>query len=178
MYQDLICLPRYYILIIFVIIMCFIGLYVFEKHNKYQSINNHYYKLPEQKLPEQKLYLENNIGKRDQDVLYNDFAPPERRNPINIRTRGEPDSYQLLGVLLRDNTETAYKLFGRPKYNGSSQYEYYVQGVMHDNNIKLPIKIKGDKEIDDNQIVEIPGTNASKGEFKVKLYNFDLPRYL
>jgi hypothetical protein len=135
---------------------------------------------------EKRIYLNN----RDADVLYNDFVPPERRVPeyqypyrhvkshINIPTRGYPENYQLMGILLRDNTETAYKLFGRQKFPGSSQYEYYVQATMHNNDVKLPIAINGDKEIMDGQNLKLPGMDQSKGDFKVQLYNFDAPRYI
>ncbi len=129
------------------------------------------------------------IQERDERVAYDDFIAPERRQPehaypvkqlknrINIATRGLPDKYQLLGLLLRNNTESAFKLFGRQKYPGSNQWEYYVQGGMSNNDVKIPISIRGDREIEDGQTVVVPGTDHSKGGFKVKLYNFDLPRY-
>lgn len=130
------------------------------------------------------------LNKRDVEVLYNSLMPPERRQPehtyptnyiksqLNIPTRGFPDNYQLVGVVLRNNTESAYRLFGRQKYPGSNQYEYYVEGNMDDTPIKLPITVRGDREIEDNQVIEIPGTNPTKGEFRAKLYNFDTPRYV
>lgn len=125
---------------------------------------------------------------RDSQVKYNDFKPPERRMPeheypdnrlkqiINVHTRGEPDNYQLMGVLLRDNTESAFNLFGRQKYPGSNQYEYYAQGKMQYNDVKLPINNNG-KELYDNDKVRILGTDESKGDFTVNLYKFDEPRY-
>ena len=129
------------------------------------------------------------LSKRDRAILSNDFAPPERRVPeyaypdryvkaqLNIATRGDPDNYQILGIVLRNNTETAYNLFGRQTYPGSNQYEYYVQGNMDGNIVKIPISIRGDKEINDGQVVQIPGTDQNKGVFKVKLYKLDVPRY-
>ena len=129
------------------------------------------------------------LSVRDHDVLYNDLYPPERRMPIynypnqyvkrniNIPTRGLPDNYQMLGIVLRDNTETAYSLFGRQTFPGSTQYEYYIQGNMDGNIVKIPINIKGDKEIEDGQEINIPGTNKRKGDFKVQLYKLDTPRY-
>ena len=184
MYQDIICLPTKYLLTIIIIFIAFSSLFYFEKNNKYYQINQPIKQIPTE--IETKLYLNN----RDADVLYNEFAPPERREPeyqypnkylrnrFDIPTRGTPDNYQLLGVLLRNNTETAYKLFGRQIYPSSSQYEYYALGVMDNNEIKLPIKTRGDREIEDNQVVMIPGTDVSKGEFRVKLYNFNAPRYI
>jgi hypothetical protein len=129
------------------------------------------------------------LTNRDQNVLLNDFTPPERRVPshaypnsvikqqFNIPTRGIPDNYQLLGIVMRDNTETAYNLFGRQTFPGSNQYEYYVQGNLDRNIVKIPITINGDREIEDGQIITIPGTSALKGNFQVKLYKLDVPRY-
>lgn len=129
------------------------------------------------------------IQERDQKVLYNEFVAPERRqqknsyplkqvrNMINLPTRGIPDTYHLVGLLLRNNTETAFKLFGRQKFPGSNQWEYYVHGVMSNNDVKIPIVIRGEREIEDGQTIVVPGTDHGKGGFKVKLYNFDLPRY-
>ncbi len=134
---------------------------------------------------ERKLFLNH----RDKQVLYNDFVPPERRqqeysypynyikNQLNISTRGLPDSYHLMGLLLRNNTESAFNLFGRQTFPGSNQWEYYVQGNMNDTPVKIPIKIRGDREIEDGQIIIVPGSDPSKGNYKVKLYKYDIPRY-
>lgn len=134
---------------------------------------------------ERKLYLNH----RDKEVLYNEFAAPERRqqeyaypyryvrNQLNIPTRGLPDNYQIMGVLLRNNTESAFNLFGRQTFPGSNQWEYYVQGNMKDTPVKIPIKIRGDREIEDGQTVLVPGSDPSKGAYKVKLYKYDAPRY-
>ena len=83
----------------------------------------------------------------------------------------------MLGIVLRNNTETAYNLFGRQTFPGSNQYEYYVQGNMDGNIVKIPIKIRGDREIEDGQGIQIPGTDPAKGAFKVQLYKLDSLRY-
>lgn len=197
--QDNICLPKVHLLIIFAII---IGLASWYIHNdKKKHINEPDYKYNEVLLDnikqtinqikernmdeERRIYLNN----RDKQVLYNDFTAPERRQPehaypydyvkreINIPTRGLPDNYHLIGIVLRNNTESAFNLFGRQKYPGSNQWEYYVKGSMSDTSVKIPIKIRGDREIEDEQEIEIPGSNLSKGEYKVKLYDYDVPRY-
>ena len=80
------------------------------------------------------------LNKRDANVLYDNFSPPERRVPeymypsviknnINIPTRGLPEKYQLLGLASRNNTETVFNLFGRQTFPGSNQYEYYVEST-------------------------------------------------
>jgi hypothetical protein len=193
--SDNICLPKSHILIIFCI---FIGLAAWYIHNdKKKNTDNLNYKfndsileLINKKISENKeLKRRRLIQKRDHQVLYNDLVAPERRQPehaypikqvrniINVPTRGLPDNYHQVGLLFRNNTETAFKLFGRQKFPGSNQWEYFAQGVMSNNDIKIPITVRGDREIEDGQVIVVPGTDNSKGGFRVKLYNYDLPRY-
>ena len=126
-------------------------------------------------------YLEN----RDKSILYDPLIAPERRVPydqypntfknfINIPTRGYPDNYQLLGLLYRDNDEKIVQLYGRPTYPGSNEYEYYATTEQNGFTNKIPFRIKGNREIEDQQHIEIP---VLKGPFTVKLYNYDTPRY-
>jgi len=186
------------------IVICVIsGLAVWYMHNiKKENRNDSEYKYTDKmvdtlvKTVTKMTNVDNNdtdrrqfLNKRDADVLYNDFKPPERRVPeytypynyvkaqLNIPTRGLPEEYQMLGVLLRDDTESAYNLFGRQTYPGSNMWEYYASGSMHNTEVKLPIQIRGNKEIEDSMIVNIPGTDKKRGEFKVKLYKLDSPRY-
>jgi hypothetical protein len=199
--SENICLPKIHMIIIFII---FIGLTAWYIHNdKKKHINDPNYKyndmildnlrksISELKNKTESYDIERKkfLNHRDKEVLYNDFVAPERRqqeysypynyvkNQLNIPSRGLPDNYHLMGVLLRNNTESAFNLFGRQTYVGSNQWEYYVQGNMKDMPVKIPIKIKGDREIEDGQTVVVDGTDPSKGDYKVKLYNFDVPRY-
>jgi hypothetical protein len=193
---NTICLPLSHILIILCIFIGFSTIYN-EKQRKENLSNNIPQVVPQTVVSKE---IEPNINadrerrsfinNRDTDVVSNIFVAPERRQPshsypydhvknqLNIPTRGYPDNYHLQGLVLRDNTETAYKLFGRQKFPGSNQYEYFVQSVMHNNDVKIPIKINGDKEIEDGQNIMVPGTNKNIGEFKVKLYEYDAPRYI
>lgn len=180
---------------IFIIICIFIAFTVFfMQHNeivnkqKEEEIRKHI-EIKEKQIDtikeiNDRLFLK----KRDESVLYDDFFPPERRVPshqypnaiknnINIPTRGLPDKYQLLGVASRNNTETVFNLFGRQKFPGSNQYEYYVQSTNNNSMYKIPISIKGDKEIEDNMMIHIDTMDHSKGAFTIKLYNYDAPRY-
>ena len=201
--SNVICLPTNYLLIIFCIFIGFVLIYKHydrEKHivndpnynfedrilNKVvKKINESNINNNNNNIIERRQYLDN----RDHSVLVNDFAPPERRvpeylypftyvkNQLNIPTRGYPENYQILGVLLRENTETAYNLFGRQTYPGSNLWEYYVENDKY-NNVKLPVNIRGDKEIMDGDEVHVPGTDHKNGKFRVKLYKFDVPRYI
>jgi hypothetical protein len=190
----MICLPTLHI----ILLMCFIfgittwyfSLRETKIYNNY--INNYMTETQNKSMSETRNMTDSQIiHMRDKATLYNSLKPPERRVPsyqyptefiksqINIPSRGYPDKYQLMGNAFRENTETAYKLFGRQKYPGSMEYEYYVMG--NDTNahqIKIPIRVKGGKEIYTNDYIHIPGTDKSKGQFKVELYNLDTPRYI
>ena len=164
--------------------------YLFFKNNNKNNIVNEIKEIINTRNTENR--NKRDIIIRDYKVLLDELTAPERRIPrheypniqvrqnINVPTRGYPDNYQLMGILMRENTETLYQLFGRQKYPGSSQYEYYVKSGNDDmkNNVKIPLENKNDKEIDDGQTINIPGTDPTKGEFKVKLYKYDLPRYI
>lgn len=135
--------------------------------------------------------IKNETKARDIKVIHKIDHPPERRLPrhqlhplmlkrrINIPTRGYPDNYTLQGILVRNSDEKTLQLYGRQKYPGSNQWEYYAVG--NDSNAfnsKLPVKVKGDREIYDNDIIELPFLDQKKGDFKAKLYDLDQPRYI
>lgn len=135
---------------------------------------------------EKRLYLED----RDKQAVVNDFKPPERRlpehaypdqpikNALNIPTRGLPDNYQAVGALVRKSDEKILQLYGRQKYPGSNQWEYYVAGGdSYGFPNKMPIGVRGDKELEDKQKIEVPFLDKSKGDFEVNIFNYDAPRY-
>ena len=206
--SNVVCLPYHHLLILFCIFIGFAVLYIhYDKKSMLAVDPNYEYEdrilnkviktINATQAPQQIIeYRENPIverrqylNNRDQQVLQNDLAPPERRvpeylypfnyikNQLNIPTRGFPENYHLVGVLLRDNTETAYKLFGRQTYPGSDLWEYYVENDKY-NNVKLPVSKRCNKEMTDGEEVHVPGTDKDRGHFRVKLYNFDVPRYI
>ena len=197
--SEQVCLPRTHLLIIFCIFSGFTIWYIHmdkKKHlddptykysdNAIKSLTKTIDKLQQnQEDNERRLFL----NQRDNKVIFDIRTAPERRQPehaypypyvkaqLNIPTRGLPDNYQMLGIALRSNTETAFNLFGRQTYPGSDQWEYYVQGSLNNLDVKIPIETRN-REIEDGQTIMIPGTNMSKGQYKVKLYNYDTPRYI
>ena len=202
--SNLVCIQSNHMLLIFCIFVGFAILYnQYEKNNHKNTHYDYEDKIvtrvvktinaanDNNKIDMLKEYVDRKryLDVRDRGVLYDDFAPPEKRVPeylypfnhvknrLNIPTRGYPENYQVLGVLLRDNTETAYNLFGRQTYPGSDLWEYYCENDKY-NNVKLPVKIHGNREIMDNMEVHVPGTNHINGKFRVKLYKFDEPRYV
>lgn len=130
------------------------------------------------------------LEQRDRGVINDILKPPERRDQeyaypnryirevINIPSRGSPDNFQTVGVLARKADEKILQLFGRQKFPGSNQWEYYVAGM--DRNgfpNKMPIKVRGDREIEDKQQINVEWLDKSKGAFEVNLYDYNVPRY-
>lgn len=126
---------------------------------------------------------------RDKKVINNILVAPERRLPrhayppkyfkdmINIPTRGYPDNYQQMGILVRKNDEKLLKLFGRQTYPGSNKYEYYVVDSYSNSDSKIPLNVKGDRELNDTEKIDVPWLDSSRGEFDVKIFDYNAPRY-
>lgn len=197
--SNTICLPKEHYIVLFIVFTIITLYYIYSlnqkkfkldlnnpltsESEKIKEIINRPIVIP---FVEKRIILE----KRDREVVNDDFVPPERREPehiypdrevrniINIPTRGVPDNYQSVGVLVRREDEKILQLFGRQKYMGSNQWEYYVTGMdRYGFPNKMPIKVKGDKELFDKDKIELDWLDKSKGEFEVNLYNFDVPRY-
>ncbi len=129
------------------------------------------------------------IMSRDRKVLDDPIFPPERRlgrhiyrnnvyNHFNIPSRGYPDNYQILGILTRNSDEKNLQLFGRQTYPGSRTYEYFVTGNdLSGLQTKIPLKTSNNKQIHDNDMINVPQLNSSKGKFKVSLYDLNAPVY-
>ena len=108
----------------------------------------------------------------------------------NQHTRGDNGPYQL-GTLYKEsnvnqdgsspgsnNDPNILPLYGKPTYRGSNHYNYYT---MTANNVKIPIS-KNNTDCRDRgcrnlhgDIILLPEYN---GNFKVKIYNYDKPRYI
>jgi len=128
-----------------------------DNSSYYNNINDIINDLPVRRLLEH----------RDRTVLYDPLVAPERRidirqypipllKQINIPTRGYPDNYQLIGLASRNSDEKVLQLFGRPTFPGSNQYEYYVTSESNGFVNKFPIKTKGQREIEDGSLIDVP----------------------
>lgn len=120
----------------------------------------------------------------DMQRMQHPLTPPVRRGPfsytgtgpslpVSIPTRGEYGSFQQMGFLHNPNdADQAMPLIGRRIH--SNQYEYYT---FHHNNpqIKIPIKITGNGEINDGDSVAVYGY---ANQLTAKIYDLDAPRYI
>ena len=186
------------LLVILCILLGLSNWFIFYQNNKFtkynyddnilDKLNKHIIELKENnrilELKENNRFLELKESNRILELKENnrilelkENMPPERKNMINIRTRGNPDDYQLIGILMKNDIEVAYNLYGRQTYPGSSKYEYYTHAIINNNNIKIPLDIN--KEIFDGQEINInSGSFDNKNTFKVKLYPYNLPKYI
>lgn len=176
------------LLLFSVILSGMTGLYLEKNKKNNDNTNNQVLNdaVLKQYLIDEDLRRKQYIKYRDENALYNELAPPERRVPeyqypwdyvkaqLNIPTRGYPEPYHQIGLATSDD-EKAFNLFGRQTYPGSNQYEYYVVGTMGFQQVKIPVGVKGKKEIMDGDTIKIHG---NKGDFKVKMYEYDVPRYV
>ena len=132
--------------------------------------------------------------------LINPLLPPERSYvstygiPTNIPSRGFSGGYQQVGSLNKtavsdettepgnNNKSVILPLFGQPTYPGSHKWNYYTTTDKHAM-VKMTFKVGG-KDSDDrhgvNELmtgdqIQIPEYN---GNFDVKVYQFDQPRYI
>lgn len=137
---------------------------------------------------------------KDHERIINPLLPPERSYentygiPINIPSRGFSGGFQQVGTLYKNqianseqtpgnNTDTVIiPIFGRPLYPGSNKWNYYVTSDKYAM-VKMPFTFKGKKtddqygvdELFDGDVITLPEYN---GEFVVKIYQYDKPRYI
>ena len=108
---------------------------------------------------------------------------------IDIPSRGYSGGFQQMGLLYKkDASETSNSetnilpLFGRPTHTNSNKWNYYTSSDKF-HSLKIPIKHKGRDcndehgcpELFDDDTITVPPYN---GEFKVKIYGYDSPKYL
>jgi hypothetical protein len=147
-------------------------------------------------IPSTKRYLVDKAHER----IVNPLLPPERSYentygvPINIPSRGYAGGYQQIGYLYKDEISDSTKqignnsesviipMYGAPTYNGSNRWNYYISSDKF-HSVKIPFLLNGRSsddehgipEIYDGEKIQLPPYN---GDFKVKIYKYDKPRYI
>lgn len=162
------------------------------KNANIQYLNDSNNSLQQNKLNTQQIQYDP-IKYYDEEKLEDPFEAPAKRpdriqmgyppimksstNPLQpYPTRGYPDNYHLLGTLISIDTNKDYNkleqdnqiinLFGRQKYPGSSEYEYYTMISTGNINTKIPLKDQIRELFTDDEVF-IKELNKT---YKVNLY--------
>ena len=128
------------------------------------------------------------MKKRSPNVVVLQKPHIKKLVPINVPSRGPMPQYERIGTLHEVNAPeekraTILPLFGRQTYRGSNKWMYYTMTDQY-NMIQLPILSKkrkncmeevGCQELYDDDIIYV---DAYSGEFSVKLYVPQAPRYI
>ena len=168
-----------------------------ENDNDTQNINNEV-NFEEPVEVEKEVIVINNepetdpIREYDYRKVYDPLESPTRRVPrhvippvhikqfIDIPTRGYPDNFKQIGLLIKQgdvssgDNEKILRLFGRQEFPGSNKYEYYTSVSSGNEVIKVPIEIKGNKELYDDDIITVDILGSG---YKVDLHDYDSPKY-
>lgn len=99
---------------------------------------------------------------------------------LDYPTRGYPDNFIQQGILVQrgdllvSNENKILRLFGRQEFPGSNRHEYYIMVNSGLDQIKIPIRSKHQKELNDGDHVYIKELNE---DYKVSLYKNDALKY-
>ena len=179
----------YFFIIGVLIILTLYMIYLLHKNysfksNKKLDINTNINLVENEKKYNEERLLERTEGPGfvyDNRVYDDRLVYPEKKVPINIKTRGYPSDYQQIGILTNENDKNDIKpLYGRQTYTGSNMWNYYTS-TDSDLALKIPINYKNDKctsergceEIYNNNVIDI---NNSK--YKFDKYETDEFRYI
>jgi len=162
-----------FLIVISIILSVFGIVYLYE--NTIQT-NNH------KKIIKKEYILINNQPQIKENKYNDDSDGPGRdfySKRINIRTRGDPDEYQTVGILKGSN-DKVLPLMGRKTYPGSNQWNYFT---MTDSHLKteIPIKINETNCTDSIGCSEIHSSSniSLMGEtYNVELYPYNQLRYI
>lgn len=100
--------------------------------------------------------------------------------PINIPTKGLPESFQSMGVITV--ADKILPLYGRRTTGGSDRWNYYTRTDSY-NPVPLPVRFQkrdcmdqvGCSEISSGDVIRVDGMNA---EGKTEIYQTDGPKYI
>jgi hypothetical protein len=154
----------------------------------YLIMMTHKYAVPRQEHnPKIVVVTPNNIS--GQDRFNNPYDPPSNNTagiPVNLRTRGEPNEYQQMGILTRTNNSSndlIIPLMGRRIMNGRDKWQYYTVSGSGNLNTRLPISVSGKSctsehgcdSISNGDTVYVEGYNDT---FQTTIYDNNLLQYI
>lgn len=178
------------ILTLILLVMCFIAIcnyryYIYQSNTDKYENNEQFY--PNLRVTPPANYYPNvsdPLKIYDYRVMNDPLKEPTRRPPrdiigpavaspwFNYPTRGWPDNYTLQGYLVDNNGSNndpnkILSLYGRQKYPGSNEYEYYVSFISDDDRIKYKLdKYRRELYDDDEVVIDI----LQYRKYRVKLF--------
>lgn len=104
-----------------------------------------------------------------------DIPPADVKQFLDIPTRGYPDNFTLIGLLVSDRKDEnkIIRLFGRQEYPRSDRYEYYAMINSGLDKIKVNLNVKQRELYDDDNVY----VKELDQNYKVQLYKYDAPKY-
>lgn len=187
--EDILCLNSIHVLLIIICIVI-TGVYQYKLNEKLSAKSNCSKIIEKSVCPPCNTNKPVDIVKEyDRNKINDPLEEPTKRLPrhnmypmyiknlFGIRTRGEPDTFRQVGILIDETTEGDNKilrLFGRQEYPSSNRYEYYTSINSGYDSIKVPLDLPKKQELYDDDTVMV---NELNKEYKVKIYKYDQPRY-
>jgi hypothetical protein len=141
-----------------------------------------------QKQDKEIIYLSSDSEDDDDDDVpsepsryYDSKYTTRQQMRINVPTRGEPPSYQQVGILT-DTTdgENVKPLYGRQTYRGSNQWNYFTSLDSH-LATRIPITIDENNCTDERGCIELNKSDTihvNTKDYNIDLYKFNAPRYI
>jgi hypothetical protein len=133
------------------------------------------------------IYSDDSSESDDEDYInepsryYDSKYISREKMKINYPTRGEPPSYQQVGILTDENDpENVKPLYGRQTYRGSNLWNYFTSLDSH-LSTKIPISISDNNCTDERGCSEINKSdtlNVLTKNYNVELYKINTPRYI
>lgn len=122
------------------------------------------------------------------DIGYGGGRKGENKLEVNVRTRGEPLPYEMMGTMFRTETESetdkesnqVLPIYGRQTYSRAARWNYYT---VLDSGVRIPIMMNnrnctaelGCEELFDDDEINIPDL---KSTYKLRLYETSQYRYI
>ena len=159
-----------------VLIIVALGLFIFlSNQNQQQEINKEI------------IYITSDSEDEDDDIpsepsrYYDSKYTTRQQMRINVPTRGEPPSYQQVGILTDTvDSENVKPLYGRQTYRGSNQWNYFTSLDSH-LATKIPITIDENDCTDERGCIELNKNDTihvNTKDYNIDLYKFNTPRYM
>ena len=114
-----------------------------------------------------------------QRVDRHNIYPVHVKQYVDIPTRGYPDNFRQMGILVLDGSgnesNKILRLFGRQQFPRSNKFEYYTAINSGNDQVKIPLDVRRNQELYDDDTVTI--AELGNSVYKVKIHRYDSPKY-